>query len=78
MCTQVEGVVEVLGPLADQQTVPVESPQLIADKVVRILTAPSLALELGAANRRRVAQQYSLQAMVEQYAALYSEVSRDG
>ncbi len=45
--------------------------QVFAEKVVSILAEPEKARRLGEENRRRVAQHFSLSAMIDQYAQLY-------
>lgn len=76
VCTQVEGVSEVLGPLEPLQTVPAESPQLFAAQVVKILGDATLASELGRENKRRVAEHFALETMLNQYARLFEHVVR--
>ncbi len=77
VCTRVEGVLEVLGPLAELQTTPIGDSQVLADKVVAILSDTSIAAQLGADNRTRVAEQFSLESMLRQYESLYLSVSDD-
>ncbi len=72
VCTRVEGVVQVLGPLAAHQTAPVDDAQVLSDKIVAILQNAQLAAQLGADNRARVAAQFSLKSMLDQYKSLYS------
>lgn len=74
VCTPVEGVREVLGPLAEPQAVPAENPQVFADKILTIITQPALAAQLGSSNRARVQADFSLEAAVHRYAALYCEL----
>ncbi|MFO7901202.1 MAG: glycosyltransferase [Planctomycetota bacterium] len=76
VCTRAEGILEVLGPLAQRQTVPVEKPQVLAEKVVAILREPSLGRQLGTENRRRICRHFSLSDMVRQYEQLYLGLSR--
>ena len=76
VCTQAEGVMEVLGPLSVEQSVPVGDIQGFTQKVLNILKQPSLAAELGKNNRQRVATHFSLKGMVQRYEALFERVSR--
>jgi glycosyltransferase involved in cell wall biosynthesis len=76
VCTRAEGVVEVLGPGAEQQTVAVESPQDIVEKAVTIIRQPALAHRLGAENRQRVERHFGLAAMIDRYASLFQSVFR--
>lgn len=76
VCTEVEGVVQALGPLAPQQTAPAGMPQVLSEKIVRILSDPALADQLGASNRQRVVAHFSLSAMVRQYETLYLNLFR--
>jgi glycosyltransferase involved in cell wall biosynthesis len=72
VATSVEGVREVLGPLADQQTCAANNVQALAGAVLKMLALDPTALqELGEANRRRVAENFSLARMLDAYAALY-------
>ncbi len=75
VCTEVEGVLEVLGPLSQHQTVPLGKPQLLADKVLRILGDADLASSLGQANHRRVAECFSLGDMIHRYELLFEGLS---
>jgi len=72
--TQVEGVQEALGDLAEAQTVPPQKPDLLADRIVQLLASPTLARHLGQSNYQRVAAVYSLTSMVQRYAKLYQNV----
>ena len=69
--TDVEGVRELLGPLADGQVVPLGDIQAFADRIIRLVRGPRAAAEIGAANRRRVAESFTLEAMVEAYQSLW-------
>ena len=76
VCTRVEGVTELLGPLGRSQSIPVGHPQLLAQQVVEILLSQSLAADLGASNQQRVAEHFSLQSVLSQYEKLFANVSR--
>jgi L-malate glycosyltransferase len=51
--------------------VPPSDERALADAVLRLVQDRPLASRVGSANRRRVAAEYSLEAMVERYDALY-------
>jgi len=74
VASDVEGVRELLGEQAAEQTVPFGDDQALADRLVQILADRDLAEQLGAANRRRVEQQFSLDAMVEAYQRLWESL----
>jgi glycosyltransferase involved in cell wall biosynthesis len=71
---QVEGVTEILGPLADAQTVPLADASAFIAKLAEILHNPQRAEQLGWANRHRVEQHFSLEKMVRQYDLLYTSL----
>jgi glycosyltransferase involved in cell wall biosynthesis len=59
--------------------VPVRDPQALAQAMVRMITAaPEERSELGRRARDRITHHYSLQAMVERYEAVWTEVARAG
>lgn len=70
----VEGVREAIGPDGAEQVVG-SDPQAFTDKVVAIAGCPPARSRLGAANQQRVAREFTLEAMVGQYAALYRELA---
>jgi glycosyltransferase involved in cell wall biosynthesis len=71
---QVEGVLEILGPLADPQTVPVGDAAAFVAKLAQIVEDPAHAEQLGAANRQRVEQHFSIERMAQQYDLLYTSL----
>jgi glycosyltransferase involved in cell wall biosynthesis len=73
VATKAAGVTELLGLLADQQTIEFGDSQALTDTIVRIADQPDLASRLGQANRRRVADQFSLDRMIQAYAELYQQ-----
>jgi len=78
VASDVEGIAEVLGPLAPEQTVPPLDTGALASHVAGILEHRGAAERLGAANRARVEKHFSLSAVVDAYERLYrSLVSRD-
>lgn len=74
VCTEVEGVRELLGPQFDQQTAPLGNAQLFSDKLVAIAGSPELAAKLGAGNQERARLEFSLDAMVQSYSELYESL----
>lgn len=71
MCSAAEGVAEVLGPLAEDQTAPVGNAQLLLKKAIAILQNSEFAHQLGLRNRLRVDAEFSLQRMVQRYEDLF-------
>lgn len=71
ICSRADGVEQLLGPLAERQVATFGE----ADAFVRLITAivcdDSLRRELGAANRQRLAERFSLRAMIEAFERLY-------
>lgn len=78
VATQAEGVLEVLGPLAEAQSAPAGDRAAFLQAVERILSDASLAGQLGAANQARIASQFDLDAMVRRYEALYRSLQKTG
>jgi len=75
MATDVEGVRELLGPLADQQTVRRGDAQLLVQKIVNLMSNPDIASKLGAENRRRAEQNFGLDKMVAAYENLWDTLA---
>ncbi len=71
VATNVEGVCELLGPQAGQQTVSYGDGSALADRLVGVLSDPARAAALGEANHLRAEQDFSLDAMVEAYERLW-------
>jgi starch synthase (maltosyl-transferring) len=69
--TRAEGVVELLGDAASQQTAAVGDDEDFVRKLVFLLDNPTAAGEIGQRNRQRVAECFSLDRMVESYQQLY-------
>jgi glycosyltransferase involved in cell wall biosynthesis len=74
VATQVEGVAELLGPLAERQLVPYEDGVSFANRVTGFLQDSRLAQELGQLNAERVKSEFSLDRMVSSYERLYCEL----
>ncbi|MGE0605960.1 MAG: glycosyltransferase [Pirellulales bacterium] len=71
VATNVEGVREVLGPLAGEQTTPVGDAGQFAGRMQELLANPNSARELGESNRRRVNLAFGLPTMIARYEELY-------
>ena len=76
VATRVEGVEELLGPETAAQTTSVLDLPGFIDRVIALARDPAERERLGAANRRRVSERYSMDAMVNAYAALYQALIR--
>ena len=72
--TRAAGVVELLGPLSDSQTVNVEDAEGLVEAVLRLAGDPSKAKETGQQNRRRAGEHFSLVAMIAAYERLYESL----
>ena len=77
VCSAAEGVTEVLGPLAESQTAPINNAQLLVKKIVAIIRNPEFAQQLGGQNRQRATDHYSLADVIRRYAALFESLSRN-
>ena len=69
-CTA-EGVNELLGPLADSQTVPFGASDSMSTLLSKICSSSEQRDELARENRRRVEQHFSLESVIAQYAETY-------
>ena len=74
VCTDVEGVVEVLGTLSEQQVVPNMDVNAIIERTVNLATDPQKCERLGQLNRKRIADQFSVTMMIDRYTQLFAEV----
>ncbi|NQU21760.1 MAG: glycosyltransferase [Candidatus Nealsonbacteria bacterium] len=74
VATDVEGLRELLGPAADQQTVPYGRSKALADRIVELITTPLAATRLGAENQARAREMFQLQQMVTAYEDLWQEL----
>jgi glycosyltransferase involved in cell wall biosynthesis len=75
VATDVEGVRELLGPAAEAQVVRQGDAESFASKLVAIAGDAVLASQLGAANRRRAEERFSLSAMLAAYQDLYERLA---
>jgi glycosyltransferase involved in cell wall biosynthesis len=78
VATQVEGVSEILGSMADHQVVRFGDDPGLVMRIASILRDPRLAQQLGEQNRSRVEQEFGLPQMVTRYEQLYSELLEVG
>lgn len=69
--TAVEGVAEILGPLAPGQQVPVGDSAGFAERTLALTAAGDLLLQVGEANQQRVLKEFSLALMANAYRELY-------
>jgi len=74
VATDVEGVRELLGENAADQTVPYGATSELVDKLLRILSDRDFASRLGQENRRRCEQRYSISRMVAAYQDLWQSI----
>ena len=70
VASDVEGVGELLGPAGRQQIAPQGDIGALAERIISIASNPALSESLGEANRRRVEERFSLEAMVDAYSDL--------
>jgi glycosyltransferase involved in cell wall biosynthesis len=74
VASDVEGVRELLGPVADEQTVPYGDSGAFAERVVKLMEDRRRAAELGAENRRLAEQKFSIGRMVTAYEQLWESL----
>ncbi len=72
--TKAEGVLEILGPLAENQSVEFGDDNGVVDRLGNLLRNRELAAELGRENRRRIADCFSLEQMIAAYENLYESL----
>ncbi|MEM9366631.1 MAG: glycosyltransferase [Planctomycetota bacterium] len=73
VCTRTEGIPDLLGDQTPQ-VVPVDDDASFADRVVSLMECAEHRKRLGDANRQRVLQVFSVDAMVDRYRALYASL----
>jgi glycosyltransferase involved in cell wall biosynthesis len=76
VATDAEGVPDLLGPQAEQQMVARGAWQAFIERIVAVCRSESLAASLGRANQVRVAQHFTLEAMLQRYELLYESLFR--
>lgn len=73
--TRAEGVVEVLGDLAEEQTALSDDLSKLTQIILQMSQNSQLSEKLGLANQSRVSRPFSLEAMVSRYEALYASLA---
>ncbi|MBC8350754.1 MAG: glycosyltransferase [Planctomycetes bacterium] len=71
VATSVEGVKEVLGPLAARQALPFGHDTAFIDAVSQFIVDSTLNAELGEENRERIRAEFTLRSMISKYEDLY-------
>jgi glycosyltransferase involved in cell wall biosynthesis len=77
VATDVGGNPEVVVDGETGLLVPRAAPDQLAAAVVKLLGAPEMAAEMGAAGRRRVIQHYRVDAMARHIEAMYDALLRE-
>lgn len=72
--TDVEGVRELLGPLAEQQAVPYGDSAAWSQRVLQLLENPTQAAHEAEQNRRRAAEHFTLDRMAQAYQDLWQSL----
>jgi glycosyltransferase involved in cell wall biosynthesis len=74
VATAVGGLVEVLRDNVSGLLVPRREPEALADAVVRLIDEPALRQRLGAAARRFIKEEYSIEAAARRVEAVYDQM----
>ncbi len=74
VCTDVGGAGEVIVNGETGYLVPAGSPEALANRIVQLLD-PSLCRQMGIRARQRIQDQFSMDAVVHQYQALYMQIA---
>jgi len=72
VASDVEGVRELLGPVASEQTVRYGDSTALAGRIVRLVSDPELCAELGRDNRSRAEQEFTFDRVVAAYQELWA------
>lgn len=75
VATRAEGVEELLGPAAAEQTVDYGDGRALSGRIVNVLSDAPTAVRLGAANRVRAATDFPLETMVRAYETLWESLA---
>jgi glycosyltransferase involved in cell wall biosynthesis len=75
VATNVEGVTELLGNLAEQQTCQWGDTEQFAQKILNLANNPELAKKIGRENRARIISDFSIDKMIKQYEQLLLEIN---
>jgi glycosyltransferase involved in cell wall biosynthesis len=76
IATRVGGTPEVVDNGVTGLLVPARDPKRLTAALVELSCSPDLRRALGAAGRERLEQRFTIERMVEQYAAVYSGLLR--
>lgn len=76
VASDVEGVRELLGPAARDQTVRYGDSESLAEKILALLSDDDLAPEMGRRNRERAEQQFNVDRVVADYQDLWESLAR--
>ena len=72
IASRVSGTTDVLHHKKDGWLIPPGSPAALANAMEAVMANPEMALELGRQARLKVQDSYSLEAVAQKYAELYS------
>ena len=75
VASDVEGVRELLGEVASEQTAPAHEPARLARRIAELLQSPDQAAQLGAANQARAREHFSFPAMIAAYERLWESMT---
>ena len=67
VASDVEGVRELLGPNAEKQTIRYNETAAFVDRLVGLMSDPTLAQSVGIENRRRAEEHFDIARMVRRY-----------
>ena len=74
LASDVEGVRELLGPDSEPQTVRYGDSDALVEKIVRLMSDREFAGELGARNRQRARQEFTIERVVTAYEGLWASL----
>lgn len=74
VATDVEGVSELLNDSVNGRIVPSENPVVLAEVTIQLMSQPEFSEKLAAAAQETVAKEFTIEAMVQRYAALYRQL----
>jgi len=77
VATRVDGTPEAVADNTTGLLVPPRDPRALADAITHLLTHPDLRSRMGAAGRERVAELFSMDAMVQRTEAVYRQLIRE-
>jgi glycosyltransferase involved in cell wall biosynthesis len=75
--SRAEGVVELLGEAATEQTAPIDPLDEFTQRLEALLSNPQLMKDLATRNHERVIQQFSIDFVAARYDRLYAGLDRD-